>query len=588
MTQRAGYHYDSKPKQSSEHIVEVKRDDGTLPTLLYDLLRLATPHGMEDHIINLLPCRKLGTRDVKGNFIVKVGENPKTLFSAHMDTVHDVDKSIINDKTKVAVLNIVKIHNDAPADMDKFKDYIWGAIKKPDGKFGATQLGADDKVGCWILCEMIDHEIPGLYIFHVGEECGGIGSRHIANETPELLKGIQRAIAFDRMHTTDVIGWQRGGQCASFQFTKALADELNKLIDLPTNKFQPQVHGMFTDTANYTKLIPECTNLSVGYYEQHTGNEHLDVLWLRKFFLPAVLEMKWDELPVGKSVEREPVYSRSGSVWGPDTIWDPELSRYIPKDEFKKKWLSEGENYVPFKNITEKTPTTLLPPWKPEDYLPDDITSEGLKALIKHWEFKTSREEVCAVIARFMLEANNNELLYAIAQAKLDKLTAALGDEKTDELLGKKKIENKSSAQIIDITPKKPAQLALPKPTALFDEQGFPTNKEEMLTRTRKKMAIIATYITHRGALRLARENFGKFDLVIGKFNKMSKSLNKESARGVPKGLYRNINSLLFNSTALVLDVKGVTHPEVVVRAVTEAVSYMKDNAHEPGFPEKA
>ena len=40
---------------------------------------------------------------------------------------------------------------------------------------------------------------------------------------------------------------------------------------------------MFTDTDCYTGIIPECTNLSVGYFKAHTANEwvdweHLDAL----------------------------------------------------------------------------------------------------------------------------------------------------------------------------------------------------------------------------------------------------------------------------------------------------------------------
>ena len=32
--------------------------------------------------------------------------------------------------------------------------------------------------------------------------------------------------------------------------------------------------GSFTDTANYTDIIPECTNLSCGYYNAHTQSEY--------------------------------------------------------------------------------------------------------------------------------------------------------------------------------------------------------------------------------------------------------------------------------------------------------------------------
>jgi hypothetical protein len=40
--------------------------------------------------------------------------------------------------------------------------------------------------------------------------------------------------------------------------------------------YAPCDGGVFTDTDNYTGLVGECTNVSVGYYSEHTVNEVLD------------------------------------------------------------------------------------------------------------------------------------------------------------------------------------------------------------------------------------------------------------------------------------------------------------------------
>ena len=72
------------------------------------------------------------------------------------------------------------------------------------------------------MLEMIKASVPGLYIFHRDEEVGGKGSKYISINTPEILKGIQFAIAFDRYGTTSVITEQMGGKCASREFADSI------------------------------------------------------------------------------------------------------------------------------------------------------------------------------------------------------------------------------------------------------------------------------------------------------------------------------------------------------------------------------
>jgi hypothetical protein len=49
------------------------------------------------------------------------------------------------------------------------------------------------------------------------------------------------------------------------------------------------------------KIIPEVTNLSSGYYNEHTSNEKINANWLIKEFIPALLKVKWEELPVKRN-----------------------------------------------------------------------------------------------------------------------------------------------------------------------------------------------------------------------------------------------------------------------------------------------
>lgn len=181
-------------------------------------------------------------------YMVRVGEvkDAPVLWCAHVDTVHRAD---------------------APVKQTIMYDEGCAIIYKDDG---VMPLGADDGAGVWLLLEMIDAGVPGTYLFHRGEERGGIGSGAIAAQHAEFLRQFKWAIAFDRKGTSDVITEQFTGETASVVFAQAFADAL-------AMDYKPCPYGVFTDTANYAHIIPECTNISVGYDHEHTPGETLDV-----------------------------------------------------------------------------------------------------------------------------------------------------------------------------------------------------------------------------------------------------------------------------------------------------------------------
>ena len=184
--------------------------------------------------------------DAAGNHWLTIGDNNTTLFSSHTDTVH----------RRPGMQTIY--YGDA---------FAWADDKDK----AANCLGADDTVGVWLMLEMIAAKKPGVYVFHRGEEIGGIGSRYIANKTPHKLETIRHAIAFDRAGTEDIITHQWQGRTASDAFAESLQQILQPL------NYKPSNNGTFTDTANYAHLIPECTNIAVGYFKQHQKAEHLDI-----------------------------------------------------------------------------------------------------------------------------------------------------------------------------------------------------------------------------------------------------------------------------------------------------------------------
>jgi hypothetical protein len=206
---------------------------------LMDMLTYKRPHGSksEAKFINRF-IRPLGvTEDQYGNLYKRIGTAP-VLWSSHTDSVH-----------RQAGRQVVEM--DAQ-----------GFISAPL----SSCLGADCAAGVWLMCEMIRAGREGLYVFHREEESGGQGATWIAKHRQDLLKGIKYAIAFDRKGVTSVITHQWGSRCCSEAFAASLIGELG-------TGWKTDDGGTFTDTAIYVDLIGECTNISVGYYDQHTSLE---------------------------------------------------------------------------------------------------------------------------------------------------------------------------------------------------------------------------------------------------------------------------------------------------------------------------
>lgn len=179
-------------------------------------------------------------RDNGGNYHKRIGTAP-VLWSCHTDTVH-----------RQGGRQVVALSAE-------------GWITAPY----SDCLGADDAAGIWLMCEMIKAGVEGLYVFHAEEEYGGIGSSWLARNHPTYLAEFKWAIAFDRMGCNSVITHQFGDRCCSEEFAEAMCKALGG------DGWKPDSGGTFTDTANYTDDIGECTNISVGYYDQHTSRERL-------------------------------------------------------------------------------------------------------------------------------------------------------------------------------------------------------------------------------------------------------------------------------------------------------------------------
>jgi hypothetical protein len=256
-----------------------------IPEVFLELTSNTYPHGTENIIVDKM--YKLGLfpegldMDEHGNYFCKIGES-RTIFASHLDTVS-------------------KVHEPVTHVLDGF------TIKTD----GTTTLGADDKAGVAVLTWMMKNKIPGLYYFFIGEEVGCIGSSAAAKSGD--FKDYDRIISFDRKATTSIITHQSWSRCCSDAFADAFCDELNK----SGLSYVKDDGGVYTDSAEFVDLIPECTNVSVGYYKEHTFNESQDIEHLVKL-ADACLKVDWENLPTKRdpNVYEAKEYKKSTDNWG--------------------------------------------------------------------------------------------------------------------------------------------------------------------------------------------------------------------------------------------------------------------------------
>jgi hypothetical protein len=247
------------------------------------------PNGTEEQLFPILNSTVEGLKtDEFGNLFIKIGESD-VMFTSHLDTA----TSTLSPITHIFEEDIIKT----------------------DGK---SILGADDKAGVTIMLYMIKNNIPGLYYFFLGEEVGCIGSKKVAEvQKKEKIKGINKVISFDRRGTSSIITFQTSRRCCSEEFGDALSKQLNDAES--TFSYKNDDTGVLTDSVQFVSIYPECTNISVGYYSEHTFSERQDIKHLEKL-AEACLKVNWTELPVKRdpSVTEYKSYKSYGSYWDED------------------------------------------------------------------------------------------------------------------------------------------------------------------------------------------------------------------------------------------------------------------------------
>lgn len=242
--------------------------------LFLKLTQYTIPFGKEKFVEKYLP--QGFKKDSVGNYYYEIGQS-ETLFTTHLDTYS-------KDFKKVNQLQ----------DIDD--EYIISTDEN-------TILGGDNKLGCCILIGMIKNKIPGTYFFFLGEEpilSGGLwGSSNALANNPEYFSKFKRCIAFDRRGYGSVVIRQMGRMSSSKTFITSIANKLKEFGNIEFD--ESSQYGYYTDTATFMDVIPECTNISVGGFGEHTVKEWVDLNYTYNVYQTA-LKIKWDELPVERQI----------------------------------------------------------------------------------------------------------------------------------------------------------------------------------------------------------------------------------------------------------------------------------------------
>lgn len=349
------------------------------------------PHGTEKEILHLLPSN-LKT-DQFGNLYIEIGNYPSTMFTSHLDT--------------------------ASYEKKKVNHIIQGDIVSTDG---TSILGADDKAGVTIMLYMIQENIPGLYYFFLGEERGCIGSKKVADlHSKSPLPNIKKVISFDRRDYNSIITFQSSQRCCSNIFANALAEELNqkskkeKTID-STFQYELDPTGIYTDSYQFISIYPECTNISVGYKNEHTSRETQDLKHLEKLAKTCVL-INWENLPVERNAHTTEFQDDSESFYR--KMWNLD---YKPKKETTKRiWFMDNDfdRHISYVDVNSKYKSIKV------DFSTNRISQEKkiIRDTLKNFEIEFED-----------LEWDGNDLLITYNNEQVSKHTRRELEEFVEEL----------------------------------------------------------------------------------------------------------------------------------------------------------
>lgn len=308
--------YQAGPPKTPIDVVAKKANYKNVRETFLSFVTETYPHGFEEEVMHLMPSNL--EKDKFGNYYKIIG-NSDVMFTSHLDTAS-------YKKSKINLFSFTEGSDE----------FICTD--------GTTILGADDKAGVAVMLYMMEHNIPGIYYFFMGEERGCIGSSAVASELESFpfLNGVKKVISFDRRNYHSIITYQMGGVCCSDEFAKELASALNAAgMDM---KLDPT--GILTDSACFMDDMPEITNISVGYFNEHTGEEVQNMTFLIEL-AEACVKVDWNSIKTYRKVGIAPELLDKYKKLMND------CKKYSYDSENKIKVMGEGDSLIVKLEVSE-------------------------------------------------------------------------------------------------------------------------------------------------------------------------------------------------------------------------------------------
>lgn len=190
-------------------------------------------------------------------------EGIKSSMEKLLTTVYGYDKMIITPDYVVAqgdipvgiVAHMDTVHRKPVVDLfyDQEENVMWS----PQG------LGADDRAGVYGMIEIMRRGLRPTMILTTDEETGGRGAAVVAADYDKITVPINFLIELDRRGYDDCVFYD----CDNEDFEKYIED-----------------YGFKTDWGSFSDISFICpawgmagVNLSIGYYNEHTLAEYLDI-----------------------------------------------------------------------------------------------------------------------------------------------------------------------------------------------------------------------------------------------------------------------------------------------------------------------
>ena len=194
----------------------------------------------QEELVNFLPntLESFYGKDrlvIDKDYIMAIGDIPVGVI-AHMDTVH-----------RYPVENLY---------YDKEKGIFWS----PEG------LGADDRAGIYGIFELLQRGLRPTVILTTDEEIGGVGAGTLISKIPTPPCELNFLIELDRRGSIDCVFYD----CENTEF-----EDYIERYGFKTN------FGSFSDISIIAPAWKvAAVNLSIGYENEHTLQETLNISWL--------------------------------------------------------------------------------------------------------------------------------------------------------------------------------------------------------------------------------------------------------------------------------------------------------------------